>query len=268
MKYFSVLFLFIVLFVTEGSAQDTTIHYDMFWKETKDSNFVYYRKIQPKGSIWYVNDFYADSNQIQMKAIFLDKDLKKQHGDFSSYYRNGKVKETGKYSNGDPDADWKGYTESGKLDYTGRYFNGKRHNIWQWYYPEGGLSARESYDLGERTSYLYFNTDSTTHKDTSIINITAAPYGGSKAVFSFIEENIEYPELARQQNAEGTVYISFFVEKDGTIGEVKVKKSIHPLLDAEAARVVSSLPPFKAGVNKNRAVRTPYMLPVRFKLGD
>lgn len=82
----------------------------------------------------------------------------------------------------------------------------------------------------------------------------------------YLSKNIRYPDEAIKKNIEGRVYIEFVINADGTITEPSVKKSAHPLLDAEALRVVAAMPPWKPGKQNGRAVDVFFALPVKFQL--
>ncbi|MBR5085910.1 MAG: energy transducer TonB [Muribaculaceae bacterium] len=91
--------------------------------------------------------------------------------------------------------------------------------------------------------------------------------GGNGALMSYINKHIKYPQSAQDNNIQGKVVVQFVVEKDGSIGEVKVVRSVDKALDSEAKRVCKSLPKFSPGKNANGdPVRVWYTLPVQFKL--
>ncbi len=90
--------------------------------------------------------------------------------------------------------------------------------------------------------------------------------GGQKALFQYLAQNTQYPVAAIQQQIDGRVICQFVVEKDGTVDSVNVIRSIHPLLDAEAIRVVSSMPKWKPAMQRGTLVRVRYTIPVNFKL--
>ena len=69
-----------------------------------------------------------------------------------------------------------------------------------------------------------------------------------------------------EANAQGRVLVGFIVNKDGSIDEVKVMKSVHPALDEEAVRVIKAMPKWKPGKKGNKTVRVRYTLPMSFKL--
>lgn len=90
--------------------------------------------------------------------------------------------------------------------------------------------------------------------------------GGEQALINYIAKNTKYPAIARENNIEGRVFISFVVEKDGSISNVDVIRGIGGGCDEEAKRVIKSLPSFAPGKQNGRAVRVQYNVPVNFKL--
>ena len=91
--------------------------------------------------------------------------------------------------------------------------------------------------------------------------------GGDGALMKYLEKNIHYPMSAKDNAIQGKVIVQFVVEKDGSIGEVKVARSVDRDLDREAIRLCKSLPKFSPGRNANgEPVRVWYTLPVTFKL--
>ena len=91
--------------------------------------------------------------------------------------------------------------------------------------------------------------------------------GGSGALMKYISSHIHYPQSAQDNNISGKVIVQFVVEKDGSIGEVKVVRGVDKALDAEAKRVCKSLPKFSPGKNANGdPVRVWFTQPVTFKL--
>lgn len=90
--------------------------------------------------------------------------------------------------------------------------------------------------------------------------------GGYTAFLEFIRKNIRYPAISRENNIQGRVIVSFVVEKDGSISNVEVEKSVHPSLDKEAMRVISLMPKWKPGQQRGKPVRVKYSAPVNFRL--
>ncbi len=90
--------------------------------------------------------------------------------------------------------------------------------------------------------------------------------GGEAELMKYLSKNLSYPTLAAEHGIQGTVLLQFVVQKDGSIGEVKVVRSKDPDLDKEAVRVVKGMPKFIPGRMNGQAVNVWFTLPVRFKL--
>ena len=90
--------------------------------------------------------------------------------------------------------------------------------------------------------------------------------GGQAALLEYLAKNIKYPVVAEENGVQGRVIVTFVVERDGSITDVKVVKSVDPSLDKEAARVVKSMPHWIPGKQNGSAVRVKYTVPVTFKL--
>lgn len=90
--------------------------------------------------------------------------------------------------------------------------------------------------------------------------------GGEEKLFEYLQKNIKYPPVARENGIQGRVYVTFVVDKDGKIKEAKVLRGIGGGCDEEALRVVRSMPDWKAGRQNGRNVQVQYNLPVNFSL--
>lgn len=90
--------------------------------------------------------------------------------------------------------------------------------------------------------------------------------GGDGALMSWLSQNIKYPSIAAEIGVQGRVIVQFVVEKDGSITDVKIAKSVDPSLDKEAARVIKSMPHWIAGRQNGSPVRVRFTVPVTFKL--
>lgn len=90
--------------------------------------------------------------------------------------------------------------------------------------------------------------------------------GGQAALMSFLSSNIKYPVVAQENGVQGRVIVGFVVERDGSITDVKVMRSVDPSLDREAQRVVRAMPRWKPGKQNGSAVRVKYTVPVVFRL--
>ena len=90
--------------------------------------------------------------------------------------------------------------------------------------------------------------------------------GGQQELMKYLIENVRYPKAAVEAKQQGRVVVQFVVEKDGAVSGVKLLKSVTPLLDAEAIRVVKAMPKWNPGKKDGKLVRVRYALPVSFRL--
>ncbi len=91
--------------------------------------------------------------------------------------------------------------------------------------------------------------------------------GGEAKMFKYIADNVEYPPLARENNIQGRVTVQFVVDENGKIIDAKVLKGIGWGCDEAALKVVNSMPRWKPGKQRNKAVRVRFVIPIRFVLG-
>ncbi len=90
--------------------------------------------------------------------------------------------------------------------------------------------------------------------------------GGDLGLMKYIQKNVKYPAIAKEYNITGKVYVSFIVDKSGKVTNVKVVRGVDKNLDAEAVRVVKSLPKYKPGKQRGKAVRVMFTIPINFTL--
>lgn len=90
--------------------------------------------------------------------------------------------------------------------------------------------------------------------------------GGMEELYTYLGNNIKYPVMAKESGIQGKVYVTFVVEKDGSITDVRVLRGIGGGCDEEAVRVVESMPNWTPGKQRGKPVRVQYNLPVRFTL--
>lgn len=96
-------------------------------------------------------------------------------------------------------------------------------------------------------------------------NAPAFP-GGDEARMKFLVENIKYPQMARESGIQGTVYVTFVVERSGSVTDVKILRGIGGGCDEEAIRVVQSMPKWAPGKQRGKPVRVQFNMPIKFTL--
>lgn len=105
-----------------------------------------------------------------------------------------------------------------------------------------------------------------TQKVFDVVEVMPSFPGGQAALLQYLNSHVKYPVVAQENGIQGRVTISFVVERDGSITDVKVARSVDPSLDKEAARVVSSMPRWTPGKQNGSAVRVKFNVPVVFRL--
>ena len=90
--------------------------------------------------------------------------------------------------------------------------------------------------------------------------------GGTAALMAYLQKAIKYPPVAEENGIQGRVICTFVVERDGSVTDVRIAKSVDPSLDKEAQRVVSAMPKWIPGKQNGQSVRVKYTLPVTFRL--
>jgi len=101
----------------------------------------------------------------------------------------------------------------------------------------------------------------------TVVEVQPEFIGGENAMMNFIKENVSYPKEAREKGIEGTVYVTFVVETNGNVSKVKVIRGVNLLIDKESIRVVKLMTgKWKPGMQKGKAVRVQFNLPIKFAL--
>lgn len=100
------------------------------------------------------------------------------------------------------------------------------------------------------------------------VNVEKMPQfpGGERALIKYIAEHIKYPEMAKENDIQGTVYVKFVVDEKGNVTNVGIIRGVDEHLDQEAIRVVKSLPKWTPGEQNQKPVKVSHSLPIRFAL--
>lgn len=90
--------------------------------------------------------------------------------------------------------------------------------------------------------------------------------GGDAARMRYLQENIKYPQMARESGIQGTVYVTFVVETDGSVTDIRILRGIGGGCDEEAVRVIERMPNWNAGMQRGKPVRVQFNMPIKFTL--
>ncbi|HEY3406010.1 MAG TPA: TonB family protein [Ohtaekwangia sp.] len=212
------------------------IGYFMSWYSTgKPHSVTQFHKDAGHFSPWPDNDFkivnYWDSKG--------KKIVDNGEGFCDCYFRDDNFHEKGKVKGGLRDSLWTGYSGDVLL------FNE--------HYTQGALVRGERFYKDHKQEYFSFDTK-------------AEYRSGPTGMYAFINRNLKYPSNTGKPNVQGSVFVQFVVERDGTLTEFQVVQGVDPALDNEALRVLKMMPPWTPALQRGEAVRTKFIVPVKFIL--
>jgi len=121
------------------------------------------------------------------------------------------------------------------------------------YVPSANVNVREEEEAAEMQIF-------------SVVEASPEYPGGEAARMKFLQENIKYPQMARESGIQGTVYVTFVVEKDGRVTDVRILRGIGGGCDEEAVRVVQNMPKWIPGKQRQKPVRVQFNMPIKFTL--
>ncbi len=237
----------IILNAQTDAIKTDTLYLNADGDSTDRSNAKYYQCKRTNGNNELREKFTISG--IKVRQTYLKQKLHtdsitrllKLHGKETNWYDSGKLKSEINYIYGEIQDDLKTYYESGQL---------KRHDV----FKKGQFVEGKCFDeAGQEKAHFPYQ-------------IQPEFEGGQQQLFRFIGDNIGYPIFARKNSIKGTVYVGFVVSKKGDIIKIKIKKSVHPILDEEAMRVVKKMPKWKPGLVEGEPVNVAYTLPIKFKL--
>lgn len=133
------------------------------------------------------------------------------------------------------------------------------------------VSALEIDDSEEIIEEISLDEDENEDEDSRIFVVVEQDPefpGGMEALYRYLSENLQYPQLAKDNGISGMVYVTFVIEKDGSVSNPKILREIGGGCGAEAIRVVKAMPKWIPGKQRGKPVRVQFTLPVKFQFND
>ncbi|UOQ64337.1 energy transducer TonB [Hymenobacter volaticus] len=155
--------------------------------------------------------------------------------------------------------------ENGRVQATEQYANNQRHGQLLTYYPNGTLRRREEYKQGKQVKAECFAADGKSIAYFDYLQFPEYP-GGLLKLLGAIQSNTEYPKEALRNEEQGKVLVDFVVSSRGVVQDARVRKSVSPLLDQEALRVVNSLRGWNPARLDGELTDVLFTLPVTFTI--
>jgi TonB family protein len=225
---------------------DTTF-FNAEWKEIGSfSKAAYYRltkkdKTDKTDTTKFIEITYFKSGQVQQEDCYSNYANSVMTGPSKAWYSNGQLKMDASYV-------------ENKL-------NGKLQTFWD----NGQLKRKEIYDHGKLMTGEVYNPDGspTSYYD---YEIGAQFPGGVTEMVKFLGKSIVYPKKARRQNVSGKVFLKFYIDTDGLVKDILIEKGVSKEIDAEAIRVLKTMPAWTSALLDGEKVKSYYRLPLNFKL--
>jgi TonB family protein len=146
--------------------------------------------------------------------------------------------------------------------------DGKFDGNAEYFFPNGQMSAKLLYSEGEIKNESYWNEDGSPMTKIKDANRHAEYPGGKDKFNEYVARSLIYPKNLRNLGIQGRVVLSFSVQKDGSLADIKVVKSAHPDLDKEAIRVIEKSKKWLPGKDFNQTFSERLVFPVTFRLGE
>lgn len=265
---------FILVTVSFASAQSNSVKYiDKNGRKVVNKEDAYFFVVEEKtDSLGGTRTRYKldDSSKVSLftYSSFAGEDKNDTlGGPYYLWHKNGKLSEKGNYASNKLHGKESTWFENGQLSYEKFYVKGKLQDTLKGYYEDGAVRRVEVYKEGEMVEGKVFSKEGAILPYFPAMVMPQFPRG-EKAMMAYISKNLKYPENALRNGISGLVVISFIVEKDGSIKTPEVIKSVSNDLDAEAIRVIQTMPRWKPGLHEGNLVPVYFNLPVRFAFQD
>lgn len=226
---------------------------------------------------WIRKEYYFETGQKTREITYADPTLWTAEGAAREWYDNGKLWAEGAYRQNKKAGVWTEYEFDNAAYDTGPYLAGLKQGLWT-SYDSAGVKLRETaYAADKIVKITTFGADSwqpTTSGewqtepaypcDTAYVAL--GEKCSERSLLVFLTRNIQYPALARENDIQGVAYVSFTVDKDGSVQNVQVVRGLCNGIKAQCQRVMAIMPRWQPGQAGGKPVRVRFTQPVRFKL--
>jgi protein TonB len=212
------------------------------YSESTSSDITYKNKIvklTDSSTNQAIEKKHFDSGQIKSENHFVSNTVRKFHGKQTYWNENGEI--------------------SSEIYYK----NGKKHGSFMTYWESGQLKRQDFYKNGVFTEGFCWNKEGVNIEHT-MYKIQPKFPGGSKELAKYLTNNMKYPRNSRNSSSRGKVIVSFSIENDGKIADVRIKKGVNQILNKEAKRVVENMPNWLPAMIDGNAISQVITMPIVF----
>ena len=234
-------FFSLLLFICASSIANDTLYFRLSnpWNTVKSPTGIYLRKCLKENDYFHVWD-YNNNNVLVTEGFYSDTNFTRKL--FCHKYFN----------------ETKGF-----LGQTRCYENGRLHGYFVDYDHKGDTTAYQVYDKGSLVKEWSSNPDNDNQLFEKVEQSAEFP-GGSSEWLSFLTANLTYPKKLKKEKISGQVLAKVYIDATGTINNVEIIKSLHPLLDEEVIRVIKHSPKWKPARQNGRNVPMTFNQPINF----
>jgi len=247
-----------------AAGRDVRVWYDNDHNPVKKSKAKYYCVFTAQSDSTYRGkEYLKQGDTLLSEGTYSRPDHEARDGHFTFYSRGSKW-EDGDYVAGKREGRWKIYFAGTSLVcFQCDYHDDKLNGSCERYLRNGQLRYRDTYKDDSLIATVGYNMAGDQVADYhKVLIMPHAPYN----VGNFIVEHMEYPDEARKKHLMGKVLVTFWVDEDGNINDVKAITHLGSGCEEEAERVVRLMPPWRPGVEDDAAVPVFYTLPIHFRL--
>jgi TonB family protein len=259
------LFLLLSCVSFSGFSQIDTLYLNKSGKKCSRIDASSYRIFTPD-SLGFKMHQYRMNDSLKMIGHFKSiAPNEVRDGQFVEYMESGDVMEEIVYVNGSKSGLNSRYYLGKKPWFIGEFAAGLPIGEHSWFNEDGSKRRIEKYSNGKLIDGFCFTksgSDTTYFPEEEMAEFP----GKQEALYKFIAQNVKYPKECIENEIEGRVFVKFVIDLKGNIINSEIIRSVHPLLDAEALRVVNSMPLWKPAMMEGKPVKIEFNLPISFKL--
>ncbi len=253
--------LVMILAVTAHAQKNTDefFLYDKDWNSTNNPKAsAFFMQVKKYNDSFYVCRFYSNTGPLIRQESYKDVDLTKPNGPFAWYDAKGMIDSTGEVNNFRKDGEWVYYNDTLGIDLSITYNKGKELERIDF------VRKKRITKTGE-TDYVRNKPDSSGSKPDER---EAEFVGGMKAYRKYLEKNINIPERSKNLRVNGAVKISFLISNTGKVNNAFILHSIEYASDAEALRVIETMPNWKPAFQNGKNVTYRAIQTITFQVSE
>lgn len=247
-----------------------TTFYDSQWKITTSKKSSFSRSIVKKDTLFLVE--YFDNNYLRIESgQYLSLNPPIRHGRFVNYYTNGQILSDYFYENDSLEGECIDYYINGSIRVKANYHKNVKNGVYGEFLESGDPIVTREYTNGaitkDKLAYKVIDDKNNFYTKIEADTALVLPHfpNGKSAMTAFIDKNLKFPDAAKNKGISGESVIAFDIEVDGSITNIRVVKSLHPLLDEEAIRVVKLMPKWVPATKRGKPIKVKYTWYAGFK---